>query len=830
MTELPLDTAWKLKPRNPSLSLQDDFRSLDGWTPATVPGTVQWDLQKTGKIEDPFYGLNERNVQWIGEQDWLYSLNFQVDEQDLQAQHLHLDFQGLDTLCTVWLNGKQLLQSENMFVGHSVNVRPFVEKGQNTLHLLFESPLKKGKALEAQHGKRAVWNGNPSRVYIRKAQYHYGWDWGPTLLTTGPWQPIVLRAFEACIEDVHAPVEVSPALDHALIPVQVTLQGNMEGQTLRLSLLDPDGQLVQQQDVPAALKNAVLFKLENPQLWYPNGHGAQPLYTLQVLLTGEEKILSQKELNLGMRRLRVVQEAILGEEGSSFTFEINNQPIFAGGANWIPDDLILGRISDDQYRRRLTQAKDANMNMIRVWGGGIYEADVFYDLCDELGLLVWQDFMFGCGMYPAHPEFQASVRQEAEHQVRRLRNHPSLALWCGNNEDYQIAQSVGAYGPGGDESQFDALVIYEKLLREVCETLNPQTLYWPGSPFGGTDVYGKTVGDRHTWEIWHGPMAPYQEYKNYEGRFVSEFGLMSAPSLALIQQSMPENEWYPESETFVHHTKATGPNGKPDGARRLAVYQAENLRGHRNLEEYVYNTQLIQAEAMRYAYRDFRRRFEGPGKYAVSGALVWQLNDCWPVSSWAIIDSLEIAKPAYYTIKREMAPFSVGLHLEGPLHIWISSSHTQSQQAQIRLTAYTLQGEKTSEDLRDVLILPGRRTDLAPWTVQETPLVYFAELLIEGQIVARSSHFPEPYKYHTFADPELVVEHLENSIKITAQKPVKGLWLDTRHKTDWNDNFIDLQPGETRILEAPNLQGRTLTLRYLGADSAIEVKPQVVQA
>ncbi|GEM47876.1 beta-mannosidase [Deinococcus cellulosilyticus] len=831
MIEHLLHSGWTLKARTPSLSLQADFQTQEGWTPATVPGTVQWDLLKTGQIDDPFYGLNEKTVQWIGEDEWLYSTEFTVTSADLQAEHVELHFEGLDTLCTVWLNGQQILVSDNMFVPRTINVKSCLQEGLNTLQLVFESPLEKGRELEAQHGRRPVWNGDHSRVYVRKAQYHYGWDWGPVLLTAGPWKPIRLRAFTARIDDVYAPVEVTPDLHSALVPVQVQLAGTLTDQILHITLLGPDGQVVQQQQVQASESSQVLFQVDAPELWFPNGYGKQPLYTLQVRLQAGNEVLDQKQLRLGMRRLRVVQEAVLGESGRSFYFEVNNQPIFSGGANWIPDDLILNRISDEQYRRRLTQAKDANMNMIRVWGGGIYEADVFYDLCDELGLLVWQDFMFGCGMYPAHESFRASVQQEAEAQVKRLRNHTSIALWCGNNEDYQIAQSVGAYGPGGDESKFDAKVIYEVLLREVCERLDPGTLYWPGSPYGGDDVYTGLTGDRHTWEIWHAQMAPYQEYKNFEGRFVSEFGMMSAPSLALIQQSMPEAEWFPESQTFVHHTKATGPNGKPDGARRLAVYQAENLRGHRNLEEYIYNTQLVQAEAMRYAYRDFRKRFEGPGKYAVSGALVWQLNDCWPVSSWAIIDSLEIPKPAYFTIKRELSTFSVGIQKTRDLEVWVSSGSFKTHEATLHLHAYNLQGEWVSSTTRTVTLLPNRRTDVEAWQLDTSPLIHFAELLIDDQVVARSSEFPEPYKYFHFADPQLQLEYLnDHSIRITAQKPVKGVWLDAGASVGWNDNFIDLRAGESRVLEAPDLAGRTVQVRYLGADQATQVKPAVVGA
>ncbi|GEM44442.1 beta-mannosidase [Deinococcus cellulosilyticus] len=830
MTTLTLHTRWEFKQRDPASDLQQDFGRSEGWQSATVPGTVQQDLLHHGQIEDPYYGLNERDVQWIGEKDWLYRSTFDINQSTLQAKHLHLTFEGLDTISTVFLNGQQVLQSDNMFTEHTLDIRDLLQEGENTLWVLFESPLKVGHAREAAGGVRAAWNGDTSRVYLRKAQYHYGWDWGPVILTAGIWKDVKLQAFEVVLKDVYVPAEVTPDLLQAFIPVHVTLGGDVQDVQVQVRLKDPEGREIQQVTLEGAPVASALFEVATPELWYPSGRGAQPLYTVQVELHQAGTLLEQKSVRIGLRRIRVVQERVRGEQGSSFTFEVNNEPFFVGGANWIPEHLLLNTVTEQQYRERLTQARDANMTMVRVWGGGIYEADVFYDLCDELGLLVWQDFMFACGMYPGDEAFRNSVRLEAEQQVTRLRNHACLALWCGNNEDYQIAQAVGAYGPGGDESKFHAQHIYEVLLREVCERLDPNTLYWPGSPYGGADVFDKTIGDRHTWEIWHGPMAPYQEYKNYEGRFVSEFGLMSAPSLQVIQQAMPEHEQFPESETFVHHTRALGPNFKPDGARRLAVYQAENLRGHKNLEEYIYNTQLVQAEAMRYAYRDFRKRFDGPGKYAVSGALVWQLNDCWPVSSWAIIDSAGIPKPAYYTIKRELAPITVGIHLEaGKLETWVCSSGRESRTLQLKRYAYTLQGEKVAEDTCTVTVLPARRTDVPSWQVDRQPLVYFAELQDGTEVVARASHFPEPFKSFDFSQVKLNIEVQEDGkIHVSADRPAKGVWLSAGPGVCWSDNFLDVHPGEVRVVQASGLRDTVIQVSALGLPEALECRALVV--
>ncbi|UBV44455.1 hypothetical protein LAJ19_16855 (plasmid) [Deinococcus taeanensis] len=824
MTILTFHQNWEFKPREATQALHDDFRSSSGWRSATVPGTVQQDLLRHGVIQDPYYGLNEREVQWVGTTDWLYRGTLTVEAGVLAAPHLQLTFEGLDTVSTVFLNGERVLQGDNMFTAHTVDVKGLLQPGENTVWVLFESPLTVGRGREAQGGVRAAWNGDTSRLYLRKAQYHYGWDWGPVILTAGIWKAVRLNAYSVHLSEVHVPAEVTPDLLQAFIPVHVTLTGELGDVEVRVTLRDPQGRAMNAASVTGTRVSSALFEVAAPELWHPSGRGAQPLYTVHVEVRQRGQRLEEKAVRVGLRRVRVVQENVRGEPGSSFTFEVNNEPFFVGGANWIPEHLLLNTVSEAQYRTRLTQAKDANMTMIRVWGGGIYETDAFYDICDELGLLVWQDFMFACGMYPGDETFTQSVRREARQQVKRLRNHASIALWCGNNEDYQIAQAVGAYGPGGDDSKFDAQHLYEVVLRAVCDDLDPTRLYWPGSPYGGADVFDQTVGDRHTWEVWHGPMAPYQEYKQYEGRFVSEFGLMSAPSLDVIEQSMPQEEWYPESETFVHHTRALGPNFKPDGARRLAVYQAENLRGHRNLEEYIYNTQLIQAEAMRYAYRDYRRRFEGPGKHAVSGALVWQLNDCWPVSSWAIIDSLGTAKPAYYSIKRELAPLTAGIHLAGEaLETWVCSSLRESRSVELRRYAYSVSGELLGEDVSVLTALPARRTDVPAWPVGGEPRIYFAELVEGGEVVARASHFPEPYKYHDFGPVPLKVEvQPEGSVRLVSDRPAKGVWLSAGPGTAWSDNFLDLRPGEVRTVRlcAPDVQ--TVRVRALGMMNPLE--------
>lgn len=823
-----LDARWQLKERSTETPLEQDFAQSQGWLEAQVPGSVQHTLLEHNLIPDPFYGLNELSVQWVGERDWLYQTRFTLKAYELKSANADLIFDGLDTYAEVWLNGMQILSSDNMFVGQRISVKPHLRAGENVLNLCFAKALERGKQLEREHGKLALWNGDSSRLYVRKAQYHYGWDWGPTLMTAGVWRPVRLELYDVRLDELNCPVDVSDDLKTAQFPVNVSLKGPLEaGLDVRLRLLSPQGKKVAETLQPAQSMLNHTFTLEKPELWYARGQGGQPLYTLEVSLEQNGVLLQSLKQRLGIRRLRLLQEPLKDEPGTSFTFEINGIPLFAGGANWIPDDSLLSRISSERYRERLTQAAQGNMNMLRVWGGGIYEDDIFYDLCDELGLLVWQDFMFACGMYPAHDKFLESVRLEAEYNVKRLRHHPSIALWCGNNEDYAVAESLGLYGPEVDRTRFPALEIYEKLLPEVCSSLDKGRTYWPGSPYAGKNSADPTIGDRHSWEIWHGNMDTYQNYELYQARFISEFGLMSAPSLKLLEQILPPGERYPESRTMTHHNKASNLT-LPDGHRRLAVYYADTLRAPRDLAEYVYGTQLVQAEAMRYAYSSFRRRFQGPGQHYVSGALVWQLNDCWPVSSWAIIDSSGTPKPAYFTIKRELAPDTINLkNASGALESWVFNGHLESRHYRLERWALNLNGELLKKYTLELEALPNRSTEIP--TLEHThglDVIWCATLYDGTKVVAQAKYFPEPYKYFTFPAAHIQLEVQGDSLRIKTDAPVKGLWLEADRKVIWDDNFIDLMPGEERIIRAEGLNGGAVHSRHLGGTLESQTKTQ----
>ncbi|MGC9038193.1 MAG: beta-mannosidase [Roseiflexus sp.] len=833
MRQIVLSSGWRLRQYDPSREFTAQIDDEEGWIPATVPGVVHQDLIAAGLLPDPFDGLNEYAAQWVGEVAWLYRCDFDAPDNSAPDETVVLCCDGLDTFATVWLNDAPVLTNDNMFVPRRAEVTRLIRRGRNRLMMLFDSALRRGRAREAEGGVLPLWNGDSSRLYVRKAQYHYGWDWGPTLLTAGPWRPVRLEFFTARIADVSCPVEVDPDLHHATVAVQVEIEAGQHavrntgemtrffaGLTVQVELIDPDGAPVATAALPVeGGSSATRLHVPAPRLWWPNGYGDHPLYRLVTTLHDSNGALDRRELRIGLRRLRLVQAPLDHEPGTTFLFEVNNIPIFCGGANWIPADSFVTRIAPEMYRGWCQQAAAANMVMLRVWGGGIYEDDTFYDACDELGLLVWQDFMFACGIYPAPGWFRDSVRAEAEAQVRRLRHHPCLALWCGNNEDYQIAAATGRYDPNltpeENADRFPARLIYERLLPDICAVLDPTRPYWPGSPYGGADGSDQTFGDRHTWDVWHGRVAPYQEYVAYHGRFVSEFGMQAFPDRATIEAFAPPAERYPQSRTLDHHNKAA------DGPRRLAVYLSDNVRIPSDLDGYIYATQLVQAEALAMAIRSWRRRWGGPGRYATAGALVWQLNDCWPVNSWSLIDYYRRAKPALYAVRRALAPIAPGLaRTADSAELWVVNGTTAAADVDVELRTWTLGGDLVVLDKLRVSLLPNRTTELGQFGFDPgSALIFDARVIMNDQVVARASLWPEPLKYLTLPDPVIVLDLAsDDELHIRAARPAKGVVLSAGDGVAWSDNYLDLMPGDEQVIRADGLGERPLSVRWLGMD------------
>ncbi|KAK2736271.1 hypothetical protein FQN57_000801 [Myotisia sp. PD_48] len=796
------------------------------------PTNIHLDLMHHGLIQDPFTGASEKAVQWVGEKVWIYRTTF-LSPTVLSNEKAWLAFDGLDTFASVRLNGILILESDNMFVPERVDITSSLRKSDiepNILELTFDSAWLRGKEDQSSHPSHrwGCWNGDPSRLAVRKAQYHYGWDWGPVLLTCGPWRPINLEIYCARISDLHSTTKLSNSFKEAEVTVTAQVENSATDVVFNLSL----DQEVYSQTAEVVKGSAVaVFHLKNPQLWYPATYGAQPLYTIEATLRSDGKILDTAKQRIGLRKAEVIQRPLKDAPGTSFHFEINGIPIFCGGSNWIPADSFVPRLSTEQYRKWLQLAVDGNQVMVRVWAGGIYEQDAFYDICDELGLLVWQDFLFACGNYPAHPKFLASVKKEAIANVTRLRKHPSIVIWAGNNEDYQYMEAEKLeYDPSDKnpenwlKTNFPARFIYEKILLDITKKLIPDTFYHFGSPYGGKDTRDPTVGDIHQWNVWHGTQEKYQNFDRLGGRFVSEFGMQALPNIKTIDAFLPDgsrdSDRYVHSFTLDYHNKAVGHE------RRLAAYLVENIRYSVNpLEQYIHCTQIMQAECVSTAYRLWKRQWKGKGRELCAGVLVWQMNDCWPVTSWSTVDYYLRPKYAYFAIKRELAPITIGVKqplqqatLDQPsakvhkVEIWGTNLTLHNQSVQVRVKAWDIiTGDLIySQTLKGLIELPQNQTiEIAELEIPNSnknpqdslQTVVAAYLFDSEKQIARYISWPEPLKYLHLQKPQGLKIELatdRRQVNLSANLPVKGLAIFSEcDGVKFDDNCVDLVPGET---------------------------------
>ncbi|RDB22567.1 Beta-mannosidase B [Hypsizygus marmoreus] len=825
------------------------------------PTSVHVELLKLKRIPDPFVGLHEWDVQWVGESEWAFKSTFTVTQEELRSPNIDLVFDGLDTFAVANLNGKKILEASNQFVSHRVPVKEHLKVGANELTLHFESAFLKGRDIEKQHEKLALWNGDSSRLHVRKAQYNYGWDWGPILMTVGPWKPIYLDTYQNRITDLDVRSQVSEALD---VKLTADFKLSHKGPGFASFILrSPDGSIeTSASNIPTDSGNCKVSFEWAPgklSLWYPVGYGAQPLYTVEAELADENgKILDHKTIKVAFRRARVVQDSLIDQDGLTFLFEINNVRIFCGGSNWIPADSFLTTVTPERYRQWLQLIVDGNQNMVRIWGGGIYENDVFYDICDELGLLVWQDFMFGCGQYPAYDSFLQSVEVEAEQNVKRLRHHPSIIIFAGNNEDYQIAESLGLDLDYSDEvsdfrkTNFPARYIYERTLPDIVAKYS-DIHYHRASPYSGQGkpTTDKTLGDLHQWNVWHGSQEPWHNWDILAGRFVSEFGMEGYPNIRTVDYWLGGNnsERFPQSRTNNNHNKADG------FERRLELYLVENFKHAFEMESYVYYTQVMQAETLASAYRLWRRNWRGKGREYTAGALVWQINDCWPVTSWAIVDYFLRPKPAYFTVARELRPFTVGMTrkehqtfkddrsaaqftIETKLEIWGTNSTLAEKKATLEVSSFELDSDWRDKCAKDVVLAPNSSTELYAGQLPGQPIrtkksevpkviIVSARLIDEnGNVLARYSNWPEPFKFIHFPSPQdlglkVTVSGDGESVILSANKPVKGIILDADgDDVKWSDQAIDLVPDDPQTIKAIGLNGREVKVRYLGDGTA----------
>ncbi|KAH8161088.1 hypothetical protein CIB48_g7156 [Xylaria polymorpha] len=829
--------------------------SENPWLPVQhVPTQVHMDLLANKKIPDPFLDLNELAVRSLAEKQWTYRTQF-AKPAELSSERptvTDLVFEGLDTFATVSLNGAGILKSDNMFISHRVDVTSLL-RDTNDLEIQFDSAMLRGRDLVKEHSHEHTFyvrQTEVSRVPVRKAQYHWGWDWGPILITAGPWKPVYLEQYVSKVDDVWAECEVSQDL-RACSGRIVAKISEARGQSVRISL-SLAGSVVFEQECtvdPSGIA-ATPFLVTDPKLWYPFTHGTQTRYELKATL-GSYDTLSKM---IGFRRAELIQRE--DEFGKSFFFRINGEDVFSGGSCWIPADSFLSHIPESRYRDWVQLAYEGNQNMIRVWGGGIYEHDAFFDACDELGIMVWQDFAFACASYPTYKSYLDSVEKEARQNIRRLRSHPSLVIWAGSNEDYQVQERYGLeYNYEDKDPQswlkttFPARYTYEYLLPKIVSEEDRFAIYHPTSPWGdGKITSDPTVGDKHQWDIWHGAMNRYQEAFRLSARFISEFGMEAYPHLETTRSMITvEKQRYPGSMMMDFRNKAI------DHERRLATYVNENFTVKYDILSYTHLTQIVQAEAMHFAYKTWRREW---GKRKCGGVLVWQFNDCWPTMSWAVVDYYLLKKPAYYTIKNALRPLDIGLSREyhdwtsghvdpteslkdTKFDLWIVSDRPKSVQVDVTVRFISIQ---TGQDIRQPMKLdsltvhPNSTTEIlkghdlmgditgTQGNVQSSdiaeldPYVIHAILAIGKEIVASDTYWPQPLKYLDFGNRNVTFKVIGDSkVMVSAGRPIKGFVFEETRGVKLSDNGFDIVPGQEKVVEVTGTSMQSLRYTFIGA-------------
>ena len=788
------------------LSLNGEWTlTVSGWDHTVrgqVPGSVYHDLLTAGDIPDPFYRDNETAALKLMEHDFVYARDFEVPQALLACDRVLLRCEGLDTLAEISVNGVAVGAADNMHRTGEYDVKGVLRPGRNRIAVTLRSPTRYIRAAYAESRADGTTDAMVGFPHLRKAHCMFGWDWGPRLPDAGIWRDIAILGIQtARIEQVH--IRQRHEAGRVTLEICTGIDGDATGVGVGVTVTAPDGR------VYAAEGPRCEIEIDDPMLWWPNGLGDQPLYRVRVALTQDGVGLDSQEKRVGLRTLTVSRRR--DEWGESFCHTVNGVDVFAMGADYIPEDNLLPRVTPQRTRRLLEDAKLANFNCVRVWGGGYYPDDWFYDACDELGLLVWQDFMFACAVYNLTDAFEANIRAEFVDNIRRLRHHASLALWCGNNE-MELFVAVGEWVSSKRQAA-DYIKMYEYIIPQVLKAEDPDTFYWPASPSSGgsfDEPADPNRGDVHYWDVWHG-LKPFTDYRKYLFRYVSEFGFQSFPCMETIEAfTLPEDR-NAFSYVMEKHQRNASANG------RIASYLSQMYRYPATLDAFVYASQLLQAQAMQYGVEHWRRNRNGN---RCMGAVVWQLNDCWPVVSWASIDYYGRWKALHYYEKRFFAPVLISCHEEGVLS---QNTNVNAEPFDLQKTARLNVSNETRIPFRGVarwslrrpdasIIIEGRfEVDVPPMSAvwldeqdfhdEDTYGCYYAyELLDEGgAYVGGGSVLFCPPKHFAFADPRLEARLEGDAVVVTAKAYARSVELQCGADVLLEDNYFDMNAGERRV-------------------------------
>lgn len=790
---------------------------LTNWYPATVPGVVHTDLLQNKIIEDPFFRLNERGLQWIDKEDWVYETCFTLAADMMRKENMELVFEGLDTYADVYLNDECILKADNMFRRWSIPVRQYIREENNILKVYFHSPVKidvpKWDALPYQYPASNDQSENGGlfnkkiSIFARKAGYHYGWDWGPRLVTSGIWRPVYIRAWsDLRINDVFIEQKEVGA-GRAVIAGHVELDADKDMDGVLVTITDEaTGRVLGewQADLKRGTNRVTVdFVLHKPKLWWSNGLGEPFLYRFRTDIIAGGELLDSKTERVGIRSLKVVHQP--DKDGHTFYIELNGRPVFAKGANYIPSDNFLPRVTPENYKRTILDAAGVNMNMLRVWGGGIYENDVFYDLCDEHGIMIWQDFMFACSMYPAEGALLDNIHQEAVDNVKRLRNHACIALWCGNNEcqdawlgwgwKCEIERQNKEYA---DKIWAQYRQQYHVTLPGVVREYAPGTFYWPSSPFAFEgEMSGTTDGDRHYWSVWHGK-APISDYDSEKSRFFSEYGFQSFPEFDSVKRYAPYPEdWDIRSEVMMSHQR-----GGDHANGLIETYLLNEYKKPRDFRAFLYMNHVLQGDAIKTAIESHCRQMP----YNM-GTLFWQHNDCWPVASWASRDYYGRWKAQHYYVRKAYDDILISSVVEGDdLKVYAVSDRLENTSGRLQLQVCQFDGTVVHHWGKSVGI-SGNDSRVC----FSAPLAKLLEGANRGTVYVRVDYTDKSGRvYHNNyclgkqkdmdypkVDLQTEVRSIEGGYEVTvsADKFARAVCLSVAdNESVYSDNYFDVQP------------------------------------
>jgi len=803
------------------LSQNWQFRQVgkEEWKTASIPGCVHTDLLNNKMIEDPIYRINEKTVQWIDKENWEYRTKMNIDNKTFNTDNIELQFKGLDTYSEVYLNDILLVKTNNMFREWKVNCKKHIKLGENQLRIVFLSPIKIGleKLAEIPYNLPGAFSENTviggvgdKRVspFIRKAPYQFGWDFGPRLVTSGIWRPIYLVAWNSqIIRDLHIN-QMSIDGTVAKLKAQLIIASSVEA--LNDILLSNDKKMIKKHQIlvkPGTHKYEIEFQMTDIELWWPNGSGAQVLYDIVCTLNNDKQTLDTKSRRIGLRTIEIVRN--LNQSGG-FNFKINGVITFMKGANYIPQDNFLNRVSPDRYDLVINSAVEANMNMLRVWGGGIYENDVFYDKCDEKGILIWQDFMFAGTMLPGDNEFLENVELEAKDNIIRLRNHPCIALWCGNNEILDAWTWWGwskateeKYGKKITDTIWYAYnQIFHKIIPTQIKENSPDIFYWSSSPCADfATKCDNSSGDLHLWMVWW-DHKPYDAYRKESGRFISEYGYQSFPCFQTVKQFALPEDFDLNSEVMISRQRAGS------GNQIIDITMLREFRKPKNFESFLYLSLLVQAEAVKVAIESHRSKMPYCG-----GSLYWQINDCWPAVSWSSIDYYGRWKALHYYAKRAFSPINVSSFIDNDnLKVNVVSDLQKEKNTKLEMTLLSFDGLIIWKKTLDFVLKPNAseiifNSPIARLNIADkTTSVLKIKLTENGLTIAENELYFLPAKELNLIKPEITQKITKTNdgykVFLTTKKLAKSVFLELNETTgNFSDNYFDLMPGETKVIE-----------------------------